>query len=418
MPDKHVRLHEYRRSGPLRLDPREVEALRAASVTVTPIDGMSGRYELRPGSTVGVVRVGGRQFDITPKVGIRRLLYLLSWSVDESLWGLEEADYGADLTLLEVMAAAYARALDRALGRGVVRGYRTRDERGVAVRGRIDLATQVRREHGRLLPINITWDDHTVDTDANRLLLAALVRLRAVRLRQASTRRLLLRSLDRLEGVELVRVYPSRVPRVRTSRLDRHYRPALGLARIVLQATSIEMADHTAKADALLFDMNEVFEDFVVGALRDELGLDHRTFPQNDGRLRLAEDRQVRLRPDLSWIEGGRPIFVGDVKYKRLKLRGFEHPDLYQAHAYARAANLPSTLLVYAKGEEEARTFRVVNGGPEIEVATFDLEQDLEGLQAEVRRIAGRVRAHAAAGNAAAQRRSVSPMTTTVPAAG
>lgn len=418
MADGHVRLWEYRPSGPLRLDSHEVETLRAASVTVTPIDGLPGRYELRPGPTVGVVRVGDRQFDIAPKIGIRRLLYLLSWSVDEDLWGPEEAEYGTDLTLLEVMAAAYARALDRALGRGVVRGYRIRDERGVAVRGRIDFATQVRREHGRLLPINITWDDHTVDTDANRLLLAALVRLRAVRLRQPSTRRLLLRALDRLDGVELVRLDPSRVPQIRTTRLDRHYRPALGLARLVLQATSIEVAHHVARAATLLFDMNEVFEDFVVGALRDELGLDHRTFPQNDGRLRLAEDRQVRLRPDLSWIDGGRPIFVGDVKYKRLKLRGFEHPDLYQAHAYARAADLPSTLLVYAKGEEEARTFQVVNGGPEIEVATFDLEQDLEGLQAEVRRIAGRVRAHAVAGNAAAKRRLMSPTTTTVPAAG
>ena len=75
--------------------------------------------------------------------------------------------------------------------------------------------------------------------------------------------------------------------------------------------------------------MNVVFEDFVVKALRECLGLSQRTFPQNF-RMHLDHDRQIPIKPDLSWQEGGRCVFVGDVKYKRAKSIKGENPDIYQ----------------------------------------------------------------------------------------
>ncbi|GGI08735.1 McrC family protein [Egicoccus halophilus] len=414
---EHVPLREYQPTGPTRLSAAERDALLAASVTVTPVSGTTDLYEVRPGSTVGVVRVRDRQFDIAPKIGIQRLLNLLTYSIRDEFWGDELAEYGRDADLLEVVAAAYALRLERTLERGVVRGYRHRAERGVAIRGRIDMAAQVRREFGRMLPINIAYDDHTIDIDPNRILLAAVLRLRSLRLRTDRTRRRLLMALDRLDGVTAVRYDPRRLPRVSSTRLDHHYRPALAMAALILSNSSVEAGTPVGSADAILFNMNEVFEDFIVGALREQLALDSRTFPQGDTRLTLDEGARVGLEPDLSWIQAGRPIFVGDVKYKRLTAAGYKHPDLYQVHAYARAAGLPSTLLVYAAGEAESAIYRVVRGGPEIEVVVIDLNRDLEGLAREMARIASRVRQHAERGRAALNLVSTSPPTTTTPVA-
>lgn len=52
--------------------------------------------------------------------------------------------------------------------------------------------------------------------------------------------------------------------------------------------------------------MNDVFEDFVVTALREALGLSDRVFRQaSKGRnLFLDASQQVRLEPDLSWWDG------------------------------------------------------------------------------------------------------------------
>lgn len=413
MPDR-LALQEYVTTQLVTLDAAERVALTAAGVTVTPVVGTADRYDLRPGSTVGVIRVGTRQFDIVPKIGIRRLLYLLSWSHDRIQWEADLATYGTEDSLVEVLAAAFARQVDRTFARGAVRGYRHVQERGLTVRGRIDIAQQVRREHGRMLPINVSYDDHTLDTDANRLLLAAATRLRSLPINASRTRRLLVRCLDRLDGVTLIRYRPRHLPRPRTTRLDAHYRPALALARLVLQATSIEAGQGRAQADAMLFDMNQVFEDFVVHALRETLGLSPHAFPRNNRRLHLDQGRKVTLEPDLSWIEDGAHVFVGDVKYKRVAATGILHPDLYQVHAYARAAGLPSTMLVYAKGEHDPATHQVVLGGPSIEVVAIDLEQDLNGIHDEVRRVADRVCHHAERGREVRNARLADPQAATV----
>ena len=69
--------------------------------------------------------------------------------------------------------------------------------------------------------------------------------------------------------------------------------------------------------------MNGVFEDFVVVALREVLGVSERAFHKGArGReLYLDSDRRVSLEPDISWWEAG-CAFVGDVKYKALSTAG------------------------------------------------------------------------------------------------
>ena len=98
--------------------------------------------------------------------------------------------------------------------------------------------------------------------------------------------------------------------------------------------------------------MNRVFEDFVIVALREALGLSAIIFTQGaSGKLlHLDEARRVRLEPDMSWWEGSFCTFVGDVKYKRLT--GNKNADLYQMLAYLAATDLQSGLLVYAAGED------------------------------------------------------------------
>ncbi len=157
--------------------------------------------------------------------------------------------------------------------------------------------------------------------------------------------------------------------------------------------------------------MNRVFEDFVVVALREALGLSERTFPQGlgwsvpaspDGRrpvrrlLPLDEAGAVRLQPDLSWWDGDTCRFVGDVKYKRTGASGVEHPDLYQLLAYTVAAGLPGGLLVYAAGDEDAPdspvSHDVVRAGKELQVTSLDLARPPERLLAQIEMLAQRVR--------------------------
>jgi 5-methylcytosine-specific restriction enzyme subunit McrC len=79
--------------------------------------------------------------------------------------------------------------------------------------------------------------------------------------------------------------------------------------------------------------MNDVFENFVWVALREALGLSKWTFPSGSSNHPLFMDlaQKVLLRPDLSWWQDSKCMFVGDVKYKRINVPGIKHADLYPA---------------------------------------------------------------------------------------
>ena len=154
--------------------------------------------------------------------------------------------------------------------------------------------------------------------------------------------------------------------------------------------------------------MNKVFEDFVVVALRDELRLTEYTFPQEArGRdLRLDEGREVRLKPDLSWWQANRCVFVGDAKYKRTTVRGAQNHDIYQALAYALAAGLPSALLIYAHDDQDridpvTYDIPAVSKRIQIEVDVLDLQGQPDQILRRVKRLAHKVRQHRAKAPAA-----------------
>lgn len=126
--------------------------------------------------------------------------------------------------------------------------------------------------------------------------------------------------------------------------------------------TSFELRDGWVRASAFLVIMNEVFEKFVVVGLREALALAERTFPQGAaGRsLPLDQAAAIPLKPAVSWWDGERCAFVGDVKHKRVEASGITHPDLHQLLAYTIAAGLPGGLLVYAAGEAQPTLHHVV----------------------------------------------------------
>ena len=107
--------------------------------------------------------------------------------------------------------------------------------------------------------------------------------------------------------------------------------------------------------------------------------------------LSLDEGGRVHLRPDLVWQDGGRCVFVGDAKYKRLADERIPNADLYQLLAYATALSLPGGLLIYAKGERDPRSYTVRNSDKRLEVAALDLSGTLDEALERVEELAERV---------------------------
>jgi 5-methylcytosine-specific restriction enzyme subunit McrC len=353
---------------------------------VRPTRGLDGHYDVTPSERVGAAVVGGTVVVVQPKIPISRLLFLLEYTADPAAWRGEDAFLGSAPDLVSAMAGLFSRLTERALAQGLLSGYRSVDDYAYAVRGRVDLATQLRRRPGLMLPLAVSYQEFDEDIVENRLLAAAVQLLRPLPVIEPAVRRSLHRIAISLQNVSR----PSgRAPEVVWTSLNQHYRPAVELARLLLSHSSIDVTPGQHGASALTLQMPRVFEQFVRGALRRALGAD---IPAGSAAPALHLDRQtqVKLEPDLSFWERGRCRFVGDVKYKRDWGRG-HNDDVYQLLAYATATGLKEATLIYAEGPNPSTTHHVRRTDIALHRHRLDLTAEPAGILRQIDDVADHV---------------------------
>ena len=391
-----LQLTEYRTERAVALAADERDALRALIPTLTlqPSPGADGQYDLNPGGSVGVVRVGDLHVRLTPRLPIERVLFLVSYALDPKAWLEHSVEVDRDDDLLEAIIPAFAYHVRVALRRGLLHGYRRTDESETTIRGRIRFADQIRARPGQLLPVEITYDDFTPDILENRLLRAAIERILQLPLRRRTTRQTMLGLREQFATITHERFAPRSVPEPVWTRLNGRYRPAVSLARLIIQGASLDLYADRLTATGVVLDMAKVFEDFVVQALREALELDPRSFLQGGAGRKVSLDLEgdVSLKPDLAWWAGDQCVFVGDCKYKRTQIDAVPNADLYQLLAYTTALNLPAGLLVYAAGEYAPGHHTVRHAGKRLEVATLDLAGRPTEVLAQISALAQRIK--------------------------
>lgn len=392
---KQLQLTEYKTVENVQLDASERDFLakHLPSVAMRPTPGTTDHYDLTPGAIIGAIRNETLAVEIRPKVEVDRVFFLLSYSLNPKQWQEMDFDYAVADSLVDAMIPAFIAQTTKALRRGLMRSYRYREDSLSTVRGRIRFADQIRNRLGIYPPLEVAFDEFTEDIVENQLLKAAVLRLKRRHIHRQSLRRGLSQLDGFFDGVTTVPFHAQQLPKVHFTRLNERYRSCLGLAELILQATSFELGYGTEAANTFLFDMNVVFEKFVITALREALGLTESQFPENArGRaLHLDLAKRVSLEPDLSWWQGNQCVFVGDVKYKETSASGMKNPDLYQMLAYTTATKLPYGLLVYT-GEAEPRSHILPQAGKEIEVVALDVSGNPQQILQQINVIADRIR--------------------------
>jgi 5-methylcytosine-specific restriction enzyme subunit McrC len=387
---KTLRLREWTTTYGVTLTSAQRDVLRGPlRATVQPTAGASDAFDVTPGNVVGALLVDDVVFLVEPKISISRVLFLLAYAADPSAWRDDASAQGDTTELISGVAELHTRLCERALRRGVLAGYHNVEAELYTVRGRVDLAEQLRRRPGLDLPLAVRFDEHDEDIVENRLLLAATMLLRRLPLRNANTRRALHRLAESLQLVTAMDFPPKAVPDVTWTRLNEHYRPAVELSRLLLRLRSVDLIEGTSVTSGFTINMAALFEEFVRNSLRDALPATPGQFPSGFELKSLALDvrGRVRLRPDLSYWPQAQCTFIGDVKYKRDSGAG-HNDDLYQLLAYATAARLNSATLVYADGPPEPTTHHVVGADVELHVLHLDLTKMPVDLLAQVHGLA------------------------------
>ena len=361
-------------------------------LSIQPVIGTGDSYQLKASATVGAVEIGDMSVRIEPKIGIPQLLSLACYSMRLFKPQHDKPfDFREDEALPDVLALALAAAARRAFAHGLLHGYRVEEDSLQTVRGRIRIDDQIRQRPGFMLPIEVRYDEFTEDILENRLVKAAAARLTRMRLRSREARTELSWVAGMLAPVSPIEFAGNDVPETHFDRLNEHYRDVLALARLVLRHSAFSSARGAVRASGFLVNMNNLFQEFLIVALREALGVSSNTL-RSERVVELDEDGRARLKPDLSWWDGDICTFVGDAKYRNLTdSRTIPGADLYQLLAYATALDLPCGLLIYAKGEAHTWPYRVKHARKRLEVMALDLSGTLDEVLERVDYVAARV---------------------------
>ena len=363
-------------------------ATLAASRIVTVAPLTAGRWLASGTGKVGVVQIDDITLRVIPKLAIGRIFYLLGFG-RKFEWRDDLVPYETATDLVHVLADAFVRQADRALGRGVLQGYVERDDELAVVRGRMRYREQVTRRFGQITPLLVRYDDFTIDVAENQLVRAAAKVLRTVPGLDPVVARRLRAIVQRLDDVsDLIPGQP--LPDWRPNRRNTHYETALWFASMVLKHRSVDLPEGAVEVNGFIIDMAKVFEDFVTSALTDSLErIDGRVYAQDPHTLDMGGT--VKMNPDLVWYRGGKVLAVVDAKYKAEKVAGYPNADLYQMLAYCTALGLPTGHLVYAKGNEAEQLMVLRGSGVELHAHALDLELMPPDLLRQVDDVARRV---------------------------
>ena len=368
-------------------------SLAASGVAkVTPLEA-TGRWLVETDSRVGVVVGEGWELRILPHMAVPKLMFLLAYSLRPDGW--REAVTGMDVErdVIEALATGFSVHAQRAVERGVLRGYLAVEERRPDLRGRVRFGDQLTRLPGLALPLEVAFDEFTADIHENRILrTAAEVLLRLPRIPPRARTRLLRLLVLLDEATTLADTQHVQLPAI--TRLNRSYEAALVLGKLILDGISLRQQRGTTATTAFLFDMNEVFESFVYAALHDSLqrygGLVER---QARGALDTASRPGLPLTADIVWRHHGAVRAVIDSKYKSL-FAGSSMPnaDAYQMLAYCIGFGVPRGYLVYARDSGvESHSYEIKRHGYQIVVEAVDVELEPELLLERVDALAARI---------------------------
>jgi len=297
---------------------------------------------VKPLQYCGILNIEGRDVFILPKItsasdtaNLNIFTYMLLYAYDIKLHqeDFAKAKNQKSRFLLEVLVQHFVKGLLREFTKGVYKSYITKEENLRTLRGKY-LITQNIRHNFSKNRIYCEFDELSVDNELNQFFLFALKSL----LPFVQSKKLLKESILVLDEVSERQFDPFSVT-LHFDRLNSRFYKSYALAIMLLQRL-IPLFENGKKSFAFLFDMNELFENFIGKIYKD---IDTTTKLQKQGNY-----GSLVLKPDIITDR-----MIIDTKYKKVSSREeLRVADKYQMFVYGTNFQQIETMLLYPKHKE------------------------------------------------------------------
>ncbi|MFN8395058.1 MAG: restriction endonuclease [Bacteroidia bacterium] len=306
---------------------------------------------------VGVMQVGEHTIEVLPKIDRDRGSKDAQWRAvlldmlrrTENLPIIETGE--ADLSLqpnhvLDLYIALFLKEVAYLMRQGLARTYRRTEGNRLALKGKLVMSRQIQENLVHAERFHVAYSTYDQDMPHNRILrltLKVILRIsNKAHLRGAVSRLLL--DFPELPDIS---VNEQTFRKLVWNRKTEGYRRAIHIARLILLHYHPDIRGGSEHVLALMFDMNKLWEAFVLAELRRFAPEGWTVEAQHSERFWEAESgNKAHLRPDIILRGPNRQIIVLDTKWKLTDGRPTDQ-DLRQLFAYQHAFKADQGYLVY-----------------------------------------------------------------------
>lgn len=316
---------------------------------------------------VGIIQIDGLTIEIHPKAdknddskrwkGVLLQMLQACGKLKASTAGAANVNR-QNLNLLEVYFELFLNEVSQLIRKGLVKKYRKETNNVRALKGSLQFAGNIRYN---IVHKERFYTKHQV-YDNDHLLHQILLRALEI-LEQFCKGTYLFDTCKRVmmdfPKVERINVGKQQLDKIVLNRKTASYTYALEIARLIILNYSPDISSGNEKMLSLLFDMNKLWEEFILVQLRKELeGTNYEATGQATrpflGSNYLQPDIVIQNKIDKE------EIYIIDTKWKLPKNDAASIADLRQMYAYGRFWNAAKVMLLYPgiRTNKSFRSFR------------------------------------------------------------
>lgn len=321
------------------------------------------------GSYVGVIQVGNRTIEILPKADVhtqgdlvtrkrwqKALLAMLSKAGYVKINPTDKAfQHSTSRNLLEVYLFNFLSEVQKIVQRGFVKKYLQITSNAKVLKGRLLINKQLQNN---LIHKERFFTQHSV-YDNNHLLNSVIKKAVKIVISTTNNQYLRLEFSKLLLHFEQVDIWAGKVSQLDSIPLNRksmHYAEALDLATLIIKNFSPDQSAGQENILAILFDMNALFERFVLKCFKEVATEFAAHSLQVSGKQEMLFWKDKKIIPDIvfSYKKGEEEHkLVVDTKWKVIQEDKPSDADLRQVYAYNLQFGATKALLFYPKTDQE-----------------------------------------------------------------
>ena len=300
---------------------------------------------------VGVLRIGSLTIEVLQKIdGVNNnteddkklwqsLLYKMvrkASNLDGKLSGFANLNFHSN-NFISMYIAYFVKEVAYLNRSGLIKKYHRKEGNLTSLKGRLNFLKQISRnlEHAERFYVNYTTYDR--DNFLNQILYKALMACRRLNTSPDLSGKIEAEILN-FPDVSNINVTDASFKKIKFDRKSAGYKNAISLARFILMRLFPALKSGQTDTIAVMYDMNKLYEKYIVIRLKEALGSEYRVSAQDKIDFwKFEKDKSYRkVKPDLVVFDkDNNTVAILDTKWKVPKEEQFPSiQDLRQMFVY------------------------------------------------------------------------------------